>query len=175
MDKKLLIYVLAALIIAALLFGLASNPLKPKQEEMHRHFDFKLYREGQAVDLSQDQYQSVEGHELDERVHLHDNNGDVMHVHAEGVTLDEFLASLGIELPVASETKVFVNGDFEPRGLAYQPQDVDQILVVHGQATDEQIVAWQATVTNNACIYSEKCPERGQRPPTETCVGQCVI
>ncbi len=174
MGKKLIIYVLAALIIAALLFGLASDPLKPKHEEIHRHFDFRLYLDGQAVDLSQDQYQSIEGHELNEAVHLHDNDGEVVHVHAEGVTLDEFLDSIGVQLPVTGDTKVFVNGKEDTRGLAYQPQDLDRILAAHDASQDE-IATQLALVTDRACIYSEKCPERGQRPPTETCVGQCVI
>lgn len=176
MDKKLIIYVLVALIATALLFGLAANGdwLKPKKEEIHWHFDLKLYLDGQAVDLSKDEYQATEEHRLSERVHMHDGSGKVVHIHTAGVTLDEFLDSMHIDLPVTGDTRVVVNGYVEARGLAYQPQDLDRILISHGDESDEQALERFGSVSDLACIYSEKCPERG-KPPTETCVGQCVI
>ncbi len=173
MNKKLIIYVLIALIVTALLFGFAST--KPeKKDEVHRHFDFKLYLDGQAVDLSRDEYQATEEHRLSERVHMHDGSGKVVHIHTAGVTLGEFLDSLHSELPVTGDTRVVVNGYVEARGLAYQPQDLDRILISHGDESNEQALERFGSVSDLACIYSEKCPERG-KPPTETCVGQCVI
>ncbi|HIH15840.1 MAG TPA: hypothetical protein HA252_00355 [Candidatus Diapherotrites archaeon] len=171
MDKKLVIYALSALIVTALIFGLASNQAKP--QEIHHHFDFLLYLDGQAVDLGQDQYQATAEHPLDERVHLHDGNGKVVHIHAAEVTLDDFLDSLGIELHEVEGLRIYVNGREEKLGLDYQPKDLDQILVTDS-ASEATIQEQLASLTNNACIYSEKCPERG-KPPTESCVGQCVI
>ena len=177
MDKKLIIYALAALIVMALIFGLAANkpsPGKPEPASYHAHFDFKLYLDGQAMDLSQDQYQATVEHPLDERIHLHDGEGGVVHIHAANATLDDFLDSLGIELHETTGLRIYVNGREEPQGLDYQPRDLDRILVVDGQATQGQVSQWLATASEQACIYSEKCPERG-KPPTETCVGQCTI
>ncbi len=178
MDKKIVVCLLMALIAATLLFGLASNrglfrPLAPKP--YHAHFDFKLFVDGKQVDLSQDPYQSVEGHELNEDVHLHDHDGEVVHLHAHGVTVREFLEALKLLPEAGKQARVFANGKETPAGLAYQPQDLDRVLVSVGAGTDEQVAAWMALVSDRACIYSEKCPERG-KPPYETCVGQqCTI
>ena len=183
MDKKLVVYVLAALVATALLFALAANPPRGTSqpaappmaghEEFHAHFDFKLFVDGQPVDLSQERFQAVEGHELSEDVHLHDHDGNVVHLHNEGVTVDQFLDSLGLSQE-GKKVRTFVNGEETPRGLAYQFKDLDRVLVSVGASTDEEIVQQLASVTDRACIYSEKCPERG-KPPTETCVGQCKI
>ncbi len=174
-HKQLVAYALVALLVTALLFGLAANKAKaPATQAYHAHFDFKLFVDGKQVDLSQDEYQAIEGHELSEHVHLHDHDGEVVHLHAPGVTLTEFLGSLKLLPEAGKQVRVFANGKETPAGLAYQPRDLDRVLVVAGAGTDAQVAAWQALVSDRACIYSEKCPERG-KPPYETCVGQCLI
>jgi hypothetical protein len=50
----------------------------------------------------------------------------------------------------------------------YEFTDLDRILITYG---DMAGVADQiSSVSDLACMYSEKCPERGT-PPTENCVG----
>src|SRR5258706_1515006 len=134
----------------------------------HAHFNIKIYMGGVAVDLSQAKYQSVEGKELNENVHLHDGNGDVVHIHKKGVTLGKFLTSLNMNY--SKDTfKLFGNGKENTTFLDYMPQDLDRIVIT--DAKDEGIIQKQiASVSDTACIYSLKCPERG-KPPTESCVG----
>jgi protein-disulfide isomerase len=134
----------------------------------HAHFNLKIYVNGVTVDLSQEKYQSTEGKELDENIHVHDGNGDIVHIHKKGVVLGEFFTSIGMKL--SKDTfKLFVNGKENTAFLDYMPQDLDRIVITDSKNTtaiQQEIVS----VADTACIYSEKCPERG-KPPTEACVG----
>lgn len=116
-------------------------------------------------------------------LHLHDTNGDVIHAHANGYTLADFFQSIGITLTneclkldtgeeyCANELETLtgmVNGERVADIAGYEFNDEDRILISFGneRALDEEM----ASVTHDACIYSETCPERGA-PPDETCVG----
>ncbi len=141
--------------------ALLKNPIsqKPEDEDYHIHFDLKVYLNNKAVDLSPPQYQSTEDKELDSDVHVHDGNGKVVHIHKKGITLKRFFDSIKIFLPVG--TKGYVNGKKLENILDYTPEDLDRILIGSSNLN---------SVSDDACIYSEKCPERG-KPPTEACVG----
>jgi len=125
----------------------------------HIHFDLKVYVAGNALNLSLPEYQSEEGKELDPDVHIHDRQGKVAHIHKEGTTLKQFFDSLKVTIP--ADTIAYVNSKKVENILSYVPQDLDRILI-GGSKTGE--------VTDEACIYSLKCPERGT-PPPEACVG----
>ncbi len=154
-------------------------------EEVHEHADFKVYILGKAFDFTQEKYQSTEGKELNPALHLHDGNGNVIHKHKSGVTLGEFFQSLKMELtkgclrldtgeaycsgPV-NTLKVWVNGAPSEKFDTLEFHDGDRILISYGSEDSKALQAQMDSVTHDACIYSEKCPERG-KPPTESCVG----
>jgi len=131
------------------------------EDGYHAHFDLKIYQNSLAIDLSQDKYQSKEGEELNEDIHLHDGNGKVVHMHKEGVTLGELFTSIKLSV----KGKLYVNGKLVEGDLNnYSPKDLDRILITDGNESGISLVS------DDACIYSEKCPERGT-PPPEACVG----
>lgn len=148
--------------------AMSSSQITQSGEEgaYHTHFDVKIFVDGVSLDLSQDKYQSKEGAELNPDIHLHSKNGKIVHIHKKGATLGELLASLKL----GSTGKLYVNGSLKGDLVGYEPQDLDHIVIVLGKATDAQIKTMLASVSNDACIYSEKCPERGT-PPPEECVG----
>ena len=125
----------------------------------HIHFDLKVYVGGSVLNLALPEYQSEEGKELDPNVHIHDKQGKVAHVHKEGTTLKEFFDSLKVVIP--ADTIAYVNGKKVENILNYVPQDLDRILIGGSDIS---------RVSDEACIYSLKCPERGT-PPPEACVG----
>ena len=49
-------------------------------------------------------------------------------------------------------------------------QDLDRILVAYGNENEKTLQTEITSVSDKACIYSLKCPERGT-PPAEDCVG----
>lgn len=149
--------------------AISNNPITQGtgQPAFHAHFDVRIVVNGNAIDLTQDKYQSKEGAELDPNVHLHDKNGKVVHIHKEGVTLGELLDSLKLNIT----GRLFVNGKEVTGDLRkYTPQDLDKVLIVSGTMTDAQITSQESLVSNDSCIYSLKCPERGT-PPPESCAG----
>lgn len=121
----------------------------PEPEKVHMHFDIAVYVDGRKMDFSADKYQ-----EKHPAIHFHDNNGEVAHIHQKGATLGVFLDSLGVK----PDSGPKVNGSVVEDWREYEPKDLDRIVFGEGLVTDK------------ACIYSEKCPERG-KPPDEDCVG----
>lgn len=168
--------------------ALAAAPLPSPSatETYHAHADLMVYTNGKPLDLSQEKYQSTKEKELDPDTHLHAGNGKIVHLHKRGVTLAQFLKSLGMELTPTclqlddgkkyctdstKSLKVYVNGkSLDDQFGDYQPQDLDRMLVSFGSETETQRKKQLDSVTDEACIYSETCPERG-KPPEEECVG----
>ncbi len=152
-------------------------------EKVHEHADFAVYLEGKKFDFTQAKYQSSTENPIDTAAHLHDGNGEVTHKHRKGVTLGYFFETLGMKLDANCFTtddgkqycantekklRIFVNGMPNDQLGKYEFADLDKILITYG---DETGVADQITsVSDDACLYSEKCPERG-KAPTENCVG----
>lgn len=73
--------------------------------------------------------------------------------------------------------KLYVNGKLlidentrKPIVGSYEIKDLDRLLIIYDASDLENVNLDDFGVTNDACIYSEKCPERG-KPPHETCVG----
>lgn len=128
----------------------APKPSAAAEGEYHIHANIKVVVDGRAIDFSQSK-------ELNEFIHFHDGKGDLIHIHKKGMKLADLFASFGM----TPKGKFYVNGKENDAFLDYEPQDLDRMLVTDGV---------MAEVADDACIYSEKCPERGT-PPTEECVG----
>lgn len=166
--------------------ALLKNPVSQKpNQEYHIHADFKVYLANKAFDFSPAKYQSTDKKELSPDVHLHDGRGSLVHIHKLGVTLGEFFTSLGMSFTKdcftddtknkfcnnsANTVKLFVNGKPNMEFDAYVPKDQDRILISYGNENDQALKQQIDSIPDDACIYSEKCPERGT-PPTEECVG----
>ncbi|QSR87173.1 DsbA family protein [Candidatus Methylacidiphilum infernorum] len=157
-----------------------------KRELVHEHADFRVVLDGKPIDFSAPKYQSRFGQEIDPYVHLHHGNGRVIHKHKRGITLGYFFKTLGMELSKdrfvldtgekfevrnGKVLLLFVNGKLEPSLDAYEPRDLDRILIYYGPFVDKLIAKEISSVSDEACIYSLKCPQRG-KPPDEECVGQ---
>lgn len=162
------------------------SPVQSTSDEpVHLHADLRVFVDGAAIDFSQDKYQSTKEHELNPETHFHDGNGKLFHVHAAGVTLNDLLTSFGMDLSrdclkldsgdsrcAVGEKKLrmYINGAESNEAGDYVVKDLDRILIFYGTPTGTTVDAELKAVSNDACIYSETCPERG-KPPTEECVG----
>ena len=167
-------------------------------KDVHEHADFAVYLSGNKFDFSADKYQSDEpddeqNHEheedhtnaLDPYVHIHNKKGDIIHKHKQGITLGYFFETLGMEFnddcfglddgskycsDDSNSLKFFVNGARSAKAGSYEFSDLDQILISYGPLTDSSLQAQLDSVSDEACIYSKTCPERGEAPE-EKCVG----
>lgn len=158
-------------------------------EEVHVHSDFLMYLNGKEIDLTADRYQSEAAHVLADDFHFHDNNDEVLHRHADDLTLAFFLSSLGYKLTESCLTtdanaiyctnvdkvlRLYVNREKLTDITKYIPQEGDQILLYYGKPEDPAIEEHLNKVTDDACIYSGTCPERGL-PPPESCGLTCEL
>jgi hypothetical protein len=139
-------------------------------------------------------------------LHLHDGNGNVIHRHKPGLTIGQFFESIGSKMikgPIEENGRmldtdcfdtgsggpVFCSGefgrdlqmyvnetkvDFDP---SYVFKDNDRVLIIFSIDENEVQTALD-DLSNDACLYSQTCPERGD-PPTENCIADpevpCVI
>lgn len=168
--------------------ALLKAPITQAETELyHTHFNLKVVLgSGQSVDFTQNKYQSSEKKELNPDIHFHDGIGDVVHIHKKGVTLGDLFTSLKISftkdcLTLDTGDKfcakgaeggliMYVNGKTNDQYENYAPADLDRILIVYGEDVAQRLEQLISSVSDTACIYSEKCPERGT-PPSEECIG----
>ena len=158
-------------------------------EEVHVHGDILFSIDGQRIDLAQEKYQSTTEDQKHPDIHLHDNEGNILHRHADGVTFGEFLSSIGYTLDdtcVVLDTGVrkcaegttilalYVNGIRQDDIASYEVQDEDQILFYYGEEDTSVIDDALNTISDRACIFSGTCPDRGT-PPPESCGLTCTM
>ncbi len=174
--------------------GAANSGVNP--DPNHTHGDFAIWIDGKQLDLSGEQYMSgssdetEHSQELSQYLHLHDGNGHVLHRHKPGLTLGEFVDSLPgmhygenklvfrdcLHCQYAKgtfEVRLFVNGTENPAGSTYVFSDLDSLLITN--ATDPvELRMQQRSMTDDACLYSKTCPERG-KAPTEGCIADPTV
>jgi len=171
----------------------------------HAHADFAIFISGVRFDLvlSKDEYMSTEpciaqkgalvqiaqAHSDDnffkDVIHLHENVGNVVHVHEEGRTWGEFFHSLDMVLEndlfqddqgnqyLNDENKSwrFYVNNLEVIDLKNKEiQDLDRVLLTYDSVDrDQSSINNELTqVGSNACVYSGSCPQRGVAP-LESC------
>ena len=81
-------YILISIIfVLILLFGFATYHLNkhtyPVYNSIHIHADFAIYIDGIKITFDNDLYQSTDKVARHQFQHLHDNQGEVLHIHAK--------------------------------------------------------------------------------------------
>ena len=163
MKKIFLIVSLAALIF---LLGCGT----PKNNfgalgSAHIHADIKTYVSGNPIDFSLQKYQLQ-----DKMVHFEDKDGNVVHIHATGITLGYIFKTLKLSIDnncltldtgnkycnnENAELKVFVKDMGTNWKQIFYPadyviQDLDKILVNYGSEDEKEIKKRMESVTNKA-------------------------
>ena len=88
---------------------------------VHYHAGFQVYVDGVRKDFSGFEYMTIspcsqnkksgkEDPQL-EKGHLHDGNGDVVHVHREGAVWQDLFTNLKYTFPSGKEIRAYVNGN----------------------------------------------------------------
>lgn len=158
-------------------------------DEVHVHGDFRMYIGDERTRFTDAKYQSSTAHAHHASLHFHDGNDEVIHRHADNVTLVEFFDSIGLKLTndcimmdtgtnyctgSTSTLMLIVNNEQRPDIENYIFAEEDRILLYYGDTTNPNIRDYATGVTDLACMYSGTCPERGT-PPTEGCGLTCEV
>lgn len=131
------------LVALAAFFGPVQGPQEPGQPgTAHAHLYFAVSIEGERIDFSRERYQLE-----DRRVHFENRDGEILHVHAEGVTVRYTLETLGIGFNGSClatgrtlcsnsthDLRVYVDGEVLGDPLDYVPGQDDNVMVWYGPA-----------------------------------------
>jgi hypothetical protein len=94
------------MLLGALVLGGARFAFVHPPEAVHYHANFLVFVDGERLDLSADRYMedvaacSADPDQLrpEDRIHLHENDPDVVHVHHGGATWGHLFTNLGMAL-----------------------------------------------------------------------------
>lgn len=114
----------------------------------HSHADVKVYINGRAIDFSQRKYQLASRF-----IHFEDGIGDVVHVHATGLTIGHLFKSLGIDFSnnciafegkdycneAGKKLKFYVNGQPNNEFENYFINDLDKYLISYGGEDETEL------------------------------------
>lgn len=144
----------------------------------HYHANFVVYINGERIDFSADEFmEDVAGCSLTgkmlpkDRVHLHENNGETIHIHHDGVSWGHFFTNIwvvfGDNFITTNDEDIFVGS--EDRRLSFILNDEqienpfnklinskDRLLIVYGEENPEELQSLFDTVSSNAGEYNTK-------------------
>jgi hypothetical protein len=97
---------LLGLALGVLLLGLARLAAAPLNPTTHHHANWAIVVNGTRIDLSGDRFMEEisacnagdEGIQPSQRIHMHENLQDVVHVHHQGATWGHLMTNLGLGL-----------------------------------------------------------------------------
>lgn len=135
------------------------GPLK----STHLHADVKVYINGKAVDFSQSKYQLTTSF-----IHFEERVGDVIHIHATGLTVGHMMKSVGMDMnnncilfeknnycnEDSKKLRFYVNGRLKNDFDNYIIKDLDKILISYGTESDVELQKQLDSITNLAAKSS---------------------
>jgi hypothetical protein len=168
------------LVLGVLLLGGARFFFVHPPEPVHFHANFALFVDGQRVDLSGNRYMedvaacsaNADAQRPQDRIHMHNNLQDVVHVHASGATWGHLFANLDMSLGdrhliLDDERKLFegeegrtieffVNGMQVLELANRQLRSEDRVVISVGPETPDEVLAEQfPQVASNADEFNQ--------------------
>jgi len=144
----------------------------------HFHANFAMYIEGERVDFSDDKYmEDIAACGIggviypSHRAHLHENNGETIHIHHEWVSFGHFFSniwfSFGENYIVNDESKIYQEAAWDQVTFILNWKIVenpfnrlikseDRLLISYGSESEEVLLERYSSVSNNAGEYNAK-------------------
>lgn len=156
--KKTVIFV--ALALLAVIVGIIIKAFMVPELSIHYHANFGIIKEEKLVDFSDTKYMNLKPctvNEADpllepksENIHLHNNEGTVVHLHTDGVTWSELFTKLKYNLPSVSQMQLYFNQKKVGSDILKQVIKPDDTLMIH-IGSDSKV----ASVNDNAELKSQ--------------------
>ena len=197
--SKALVFLVGLLLGTITLVVVARIDLgSPRPISFHEHANVGVYLNGKKLDLSANKYMYVVPCFIDgevppgesssnpiEKIHLHNNNGETVHVHHKGLTYADFFEGINMKLQASQfiddqgneyasnnthTLDFYLNGQKITDLAGHEVRDLDKALITYGPKTrsSESINEELLSVPDDACISSGTCEHRGQAP-AENC------
>lgn len=168
MKKTLSTIFLLFIIGGAALYYYKLNSTKPKP--VHFHAGFQIYVDGKIQDFSSLKYMNVEPctahpeettdpeHEQEEKAHLHDLVGDVVHVHRANSTWGDLFKNMQFNITSSKPITSYINGQKVNHILTLPIKSYDILVLIIGEKPKDTNFLKKA-VTKNHIIKTEKKSE----------------
>lgn len=149
-----------------------SGRAQDDEKEIHLHAGFKVFIDGKLQDYSDLKFMDIEpcntpGHKVNEdeqkeKAHLHDNIGDIVHVHREGAVWGDLFQNIGVKFDNSKEVEGYEDGVMVPTILNKPIQPYESVVIVVGdQTTYHQLIKDPVTTEHIKEVESK----------SETCGG----
>ena len=165
-------FVLSFIIFVTIRFVTFQQP-----QDTHFHANFEIYINGNKIDLSKDKYMEPvfscsvneqKDKQPSERVHMHLNNGGLIHIHDQHVTWGDFFSNIGYSVSqsnIVDDSNNIYKADGDNK-LVYILNGVksdsiatlyinseDKLLIYYGKQSDSEIInTIYAQVPNDAQV-----------------------
>lgn len=164
--EDLLMAIMGIFMSMFLIYSWATDPI------IHIHAGFIVVDENQTVDFSSDRYMKSElcgdhnstdltpAEEQLEKAHLHDNDGDVAHIHRKGATWGDFFQN--IEYKFDQNPIGYINGNKVEDILSADIGAFDRVIILDSNSSNIDISEYQNKVADRERILevenkSESC------------------
>lgn len=158
--RLFVILILAVFMVYWLLFVRNTH-----HDEYHVHAGFKVFIDDKLIDFSDIKYMyflpcgldTADQKTLQDKVHLHDRIGDVVHVHAEGIRWKDLFESLKYELPTNENIEYFKDGQRVENLLELEIMNEESVLiVVNGTKPESEYLNEQVSLEKIREVASSK-------------------
>ncbi|MQA89620.1 MAG: hypothetical protein GEU90_05230 [Gemmatimonas sp.] len=161
---------------------------QPPHEHVHYHANWAIFVDSERLDLTDDWYMEdvfqcladPSQQRAEDRAHMHENNQDVVHVHASGVSWDHLLANLGfgvgddyletdrerLEEDDQNSVKFVLNGRPVSSIRNLPIGDEDRLLISYGTQTIKEVMESEFPVVEKSA------GEYNVLPDPASCSGQ---
>jgi hypothetical protein len=176
-----------AFLAGVLALGLARLAFAPLAPATHHHANWAVFVDGERLDLSDDRYMeeisactaSDEGILPSQRIHMHENNDHIVHVHHEGATWGALMANLGMAL--GDDYLYTADGDRYEAGDGYRLVFVlngIQVPSVHNrvvQSADRLLISYtrdpEGALNREYPLVPDDAAEYNERMDPASCAG----
>ncbi len=185
------IFILAvAMFVLGIAVFIAYRYITYKSDQVHYHANFALYVNGKRDDFkSFTFYEEVNSCSSDkknnpkDRVHMHDQNNGLIHVHAAGVAWSHFFANLGYTLGdqvLKTDSGIYVdNVDGNMLTFVLNGQKVDAVADKLINSEDRLLINYGNENLQTILERSKTVPNDAHKANTEndpiTCSGSVVV
>lgn len=152
--------------VSVVLLGMVFLFNRPAEEKVDFHAGFQVYVDGNLQDFSDMKYMDVTPCETFfhkksdqlEKAQLHDNVGDVVHVHRKDAVWGDLFKNIGWKIPEGKEFVGYLNGTRTENLLEYPILRYDSVVFFSGkiEGMNQKL---QARVTDETMKEVEKKPE----------------
>jgi hypothetical protein len=160
MKKRVIFFIVALIIIALLGVGIVASKRLFIPKKVHYHAGFVVFQNNKKLDFSDSKYMNLRpcvANEKDEetpdaiqedKAHLHDNVGYIVHVEREGGTWKDLFTNLAFPIDYAKTTG-YINGKQIPNFQNQLIHDADSLVAFIGN-NDKKLLAQAITKTEIA-------------------------